>query len=270
MIKLQVLKLGSDVSELMYNETTTAATLKRGGRERGLIWHLERGDASPAGNSSIIQKERRFLTPAGSWPRKNMDQLAAFEIIPERPELLQVNEKYLKWVNFTVKHYGRHIPYMMNVEVETRVTFSNDLMIECILYELLSNTYRPTMVQIRMKVCNFLKNEPYVGRMFTQKMNVSCPLTPKVYRFNNMTLLQFENFPYKLPLTWASEVTKARVDVSEIFALNVVNTKARICFYENRGHEKRVANGGYPESDYDRSRRAARFASFKPVGESAK
>ncbi|GBP34624.1 hypothetical protein EVAR_19015_1 [Eumeta japonica] len=49
------------------------------------------------------------------------------EVFPERPAIKYFNPEYLKWINFTIKRYGRQSIYYLNVEGHLKHAWGNNV-----------------------------------------------------------------------------------------------------------------------------------------------
>ncbi|GBP34628.1 hypothetical protein EVAR_19019_1 [Eumeta japonica] len=116
--------------------------------------------------------------------------LQILEVFPERPAIKYFNPEYLKWINFTIKRYGRQSIYYLNVEGHLKHAWGNNVTIEFVFYEFLSNEYRRSFVQWKWKICDGVLNEPYIGHFLARGglQNKSCPHEAGEYHLMNLTV----------------------------------------------------------------------------------
>ncbi|GBP57527.1 hypothetical protein EVAR_103125_1 [Eumeta japonica] len=97
-----------------------------------------------------------------------MEILNSLEVIPERPAITYLDNFYLEWGNLTVKRYGRRSRYYVNLEGKTKHAWGNNITVQLIFYELLSNEYRRSFIEYRTRACDFLRDEPYIGHLLAK------------------------------------------------------------------------------------------------------
>ncbi|GBP24099.1 hypothetical protein EVAR_27323_1 [Eumeta japonica] len=112
------------------------------------------------------------------------------EVIPERPSIKYFNPEYLKWVNFTIKRYGRRSIYYLNLEGHLKHAWGNNITGQFIFFERMSNEYRPSFIQWKWKLCDGILNDPYIGHILARGglANKTCPLQPGAYHLMNLTI----------------------------------------------------------------------------------
>ncbi|XP_061707827.1 uncharacterized protein LOC133518214 [Cydia pomonella] len=101
----------------------------------------------------------------------------------EHPNVTYRNPKYVDYVTITAQRYSRRDPiHYLNFRAKILTTFGNDMALTLDFYEFLSNEYRPSMLVMRFRICDFFSDHKYdVFKPFYMKyFNVSsCPF-PKV------------------------------------------------------------------------------------------
>ncbi|GBP24101.1 hypothetical protein EVAR_27325_1 [Eumeta japonica] len=99
------------------------------------------------------------------------------EVIPERPSVKYINPEYVKWGNFTIIRYGRRSLYYLNIEGHIKHSWGNNVTVEFLFFERMSNEYRPSFVQWKWKMCDGVLNDPYIGRILSRGglANKTCP-----------------------------------------------------------------------------------------------
>nr|XP_053609844.1 uncharacterized protein LOC128674887 [Plodia interpunctella] len=156
--------------------------------------------------------------------------MIALEIVPEKPEIIYTNPKYIKDLKFTVHRKGRGSPYYIDFYVESLTGCGDNLTVNLKIYEYIGGNYVPLGIQGNFTLCDFLANEPYLGKMFmnqVQKQNYTCPFRPGVYEFNDL-LFHLEDFPFNIPFTWSSITVRT---MSELIAHHT-DTKEPIFRYK--------------------------------------
>ncbi|GBP26820.1 hypothetical protein EVAR_81185_1 [Eumeta japonica] len=128
------------------------------------------------------------------------------EMIAERPNVTFVNLEYLEWLHFTVVRYGRRSPYYINLEAATKHVWGNNVTINLVFYEFLSNEYRRSFVEFHFPLCKLIDQEEYIGGLLARGLaGKKCPYPPDEYRLRNLTAPRS-----KMNVVWP--FSRARID----------------------------------------------------------
>ncbi|XP_062530392.1 uncharacterized protein LOC101738215 isoform X1 [Bombyx mori] len=108
----------------------------------------------------------------------------------EHPHVSYHNLSYLEVAKLTAQRYGRRNPvYYVGLNLKTVVTFDNNIIIDFIFYEFLSNTYRRTFVEMHYPWCDLIFKDMFFGPALRQgKLLKPCPHPPDDYKLVNMTV----------------------------------------------------------------------------------
>ncbi|XP_049867196.1 uncharacterized protein LOC126367624 [Pectinophora gossypiella] len=127
-----------------------------------------------------------------------LDIIASFELIPERANVTYFNEKYITYAAGNVRRAGRRLPYFINFEITIRHTWGNNVTVHYYFYEFLHNEYRRSFLEFHFKLCDFFKNEPYIGNAVFRQYRIKCPVAAGNYKMMNMTFT-VDKFPNVVP-----------------------------------------------------------------------
>ncbi|KAJ8731516.1 hypothetical protein PYW07_004680 [Mythimna separata] len=124
--------------------------------------------------------------------------ISALQIVPEGQEIEYINHKYLKNMSITFRKLSRNSPHYVNMEAETNVGVGNNLTLKMELFENLGGHYIPTGIVGAYKLCDFLYNEPFFGKMYAKQFpgNWTCPFPSAMQIVPERHEIEFFNRKY--------------------------------------------------------------------------
>ncbi|CAG9559317.1 unnamed protein product [Danaus chrysippus] len=128
----------------------------------------------------------------------------------EHPKVSICDPEYLK--DFVLKSWrkSRTNPiHYVDMNVTIIKTIATKFRMTLSFYQLLSNVYKPSFVEVDMPFCEILKKDVLVAPAFVEAFRrnpketrpipeLECPLLPGVYSFTNM-IMPLENIPTTFP-----------------------------------------------------------------------
>ncbi|KAJ8722962.1 hypothetical protein PYW07_004142 [Mythimna separata] len=142
------------------------------------------------------------------------------DVIPERANVEYMNPKYI-YPNGTVnvRRYGRKSRYYINISGTTKHTWNNNVTLTLGVSQLLHNEFRPSFVQLKMRLCDLINNDPFVGGA-VRNIGVVCPMRAGYQNLLNITA-PTEHFPSVFPFE------HGRIEIS----LNVTDTREQMLLF---------------------------------------
>ncbi|GBP26819.1 hypothetical protein EVAR_81184_1 [Eumeta japonica] len=105
--------------------------------------------------------------------------ITMLEMMLERPNVTFANLEYVERVNLTVVRYSRRSPYYINLDAATKHTWGNNVTINLVFYEFLSNEYRRSFVEFHFPLCKLIDQEEYIGGLLARGLaEKKCPYPP--------------------------------------------------------------------------------------------
>ncbi|KAJ8712076.1 hypothetical protein PYW07_004918 [Mythimna separata] len=115
-------------------------------------------------------------------------QLTYFNV--EHPRVTYYNPKFLAYANLTSVRYGRANPiYYVGLNFEPIVPFDSSIYIDIYFYELLTNQYKRSFIEMHFNWCYLTEKDMFFGAaMRAGGLNKPCPHEPGPYNLLNMTI----------------------------------------------------------------------------------
>ncbi|XP_041982464.1 uncharacterized protein LOC121735635 [Aricia agestis] len=114
------------------------------------------------------------------------------------------DRNYLSDVVFTSKRYKRENPiYFQTVSGKLLKYADNSYTLHFYIYELLSNTYKRSFIEVNANFCDFMSKDNIFSRSLKSanfKLFTQCPIPPGEYHLDNMTTPFgpfLKGFPFK-------------------------------------------------------------------------
>ncbi|KAJ8712086.1 hypothetical protein PYW07_004928 [Mythimna separata] len=156
----------------------------------------------------------------------------------EHPKVTYYNPKFLAYANLTSVRYGRANPvYYVGLNFETVVPFDTSIYVDVYFYELLTNQYKRSFIEMHFNVCYMVEKDVFFGAaMRAAGLDEPCPLPPGAYNLQNMTINPAvipRGFPFTRGRIYANFThTKTKERVADGFidmklaTINVKNSKS--------------------------------------------
>ncbi|XP_063376782.1 uncharacterized protein LOC134664122 [Cydia fagiglandana] len=110
----------------------------------------------------------------------------------EHPNITYINPKYVEYFKITALRYSRRDPiHYVNFRSKILTAFGNDIALTFNIYEFLSNEYRPSMVVMRFRLCDFFSDHKYDAfkPFYMKYFNASsCPFPKGEYSVANVSI----------------------------------------------------------------------------------
>ncbi|XP_039760367.1 uncharacterized protein LOC120633995 [Pararge aegeria] len=143
----------------------------------------------------------------------------------ERPQVLFFDKEYYSSVIFKSKLINRRDPiHYVTVNYTSKKVMNNDFEVSLYFYQLLSNVYKRSFVEIHYKLCDVLLKDPIVGEAFREGYYrvpekermlsvLKCPFPPGLYSYIDMRIslaALVDTFPFQEGRVYCNVTNKGR------------------------------------------------------------